>query len=290
MEKDNTNIVNDSSLLSTEISNNTIHQEQEPEQPQQQPVHQIQIINTIPNLEEDLITLPEHVYSPSPPPQRIINPQPDNGIVEYKIPRRYKYTAFIRNKTQELDDEYDPQDEFDPDFDKEDNELIQPLNIYQNHSDIDEEDRFLTESDYFESALEGESEEPWDEQYDPFYKVKNYLNEIPKKEKDWHTDINKYYKFDENVGKYGAWVTVYKRKRIPDEFVYATKQKQVIKKNKRVDKIMEFKKHLISLYYPEFSPLLYSDKDTEYHKIWWTIMREKNLKKRYDKYKIEHGG
>jgi hypothetical protein len=53
---------------------------------------------------------------------------------------------------------------------------------------------------------------------------------------------------------------------------------------------MEFQKHLISLYYPEFSPILYSVKDSDYHKIWWTIMREKNLKKRYDKYKIEHDG
>jgi hypothetical protein len=32
--EDNTNIVNNSSLLSTETLDNTIHQEQEPEQPQ----------------------------------------------------------------------------------------------------------------------------------------------------------------------------------------------------------------------------------------------------------------
>jgi hypothetical protein len=128
-----------------------------------------------------------------------------------------------------------------------------------------------------------------DEQYDPLYKVKSYLNVIPKKEIDWHRNINKYYKFDKNVGKFGAWVTVNKNQRTPKKFIYVTTQRD-IKKNKRVDKAMEFQKRLISLYYPEFSPYLYSNKDTEYRKIWWKIMREKNLKKRYDKYKIEHGG
>jgi predicted SAM-dependent methyltransferase len=43
---------------------------------------------------------------------------------------------------------------------------------------------------------------------------------------------------------------------------------------------MESKKHLISLYYPHFLPHLYSDKNSEYHKIWWTIMREKGFKKK----------
>jgi hypothetical protein len=65
MEKDNVNIVNNSSLLSTEILDNTIHQEQEPEQP----VHQIRLVNIPLNLEEELvelIILPEHAYSPLP--------------------------------------------------------------------------------------------------------------------------------------------------------------------------------------------------------------------------------
>jgi hypothetical protein len=53
---------------------------------------------------------------------------------------------------------------------------------------------------------------------------------------------------------------------------------------------MEFQKHLISLYYPQFSPFLYSDKDCEYHKTWWTIMRQIGLKKKYDNYKLEHDG
>jgi hypothetical protein len=53
-----------------------------------------------------------------------------------------------------------------------------------------------------------------DKQFDPLYNVKNYLNEIPKKEVDFHRDINKYYKFDKNVGKFGAWVTVNKQQRI----------------------------------------------------------------------------
>jgi hypothetical protein len=53
---------------------------------------------------------------------------------------------------------------------------------------------------------------------------------------------------------------------------------------------MEFQKYLISLYYPQFLPHLYSNKDSEYHKTYWGIMREKHLKKRYDKYKDEHGG
>jgi hypothetical protein len=38
-------------------------------------------------------------------------------MVEYKIPRRYKDIAFIRDKTKDLDDEFDTEDEWDPDFD-----------------------------------------------------------------------------------------------------------------------------------------------------------------------------
>jgi hypothetical protein len=56
-----------------------------------------------------------------------------------------------------------------------------PLNEYQFHPDISDEETHLTKSDYFESVAEGESEESWDDEYDPFYKTKNYLNEIPKK-------------------------------------------------------------------------------------------------------------
>jgi hypothetical protein len=148
-----------------------------------------------------------------------------------------------------------------------------PLNNYEIHSDIENDDTYLAESNYFESVAEGESEKSLDEDYDPYYKTKDYLNVIPKKELDWHTNISKYYKFDENVDKYGAWVTVNKQRRIPDKFVYLTKQKQAIKKNKRVDKVMEFQKHLISLYYHQFSPRLYSNKDSEYHKKWWIIMK-----------------
>jgi hypothetical protein len=123
MEKDNVNIVNNSSLLPTETLDKTIHQEQEPEQPQQQPeqplqqpqqvqqqpVHQIPLVNLPGILEEELedIILPENAYSPLP--QRIINPKPDNTIVEYKINRSYKDIAKIRDKTEGLDDEFDPE-------------------------------------------------------------------------------------------------------------------------------------------------------------------------------------
>jgi hypothetical protein len=118
-------------------------------------------------------------------------------------------------------------------FENEDDELIWPLFYYK-------ENEHLIESDYFESAAEGESEELWDEAYDKFYRVKN-LNEIPKKEVDWHTDINKYYKFDKNVGKFGAWVIVNKRQRIPEKFVYAIKQREIKKKIKGLIKQWYFR-------------------------------------------------
>jgi hypothetical protein len=35
---------------------------------------------------------------------------------------------------------------------------------------------------------------------------------------------------------------------------------------------------------------LYTDKDSEYHKIWWKIMRESSLHKKYKDYKLEHDG
>jgi hypothetical protein len=53
---------------------------------------------------------------------------------------------------------------------------------------------------------------------------------------------------------------------------------------------VEFQKYLISLYYPQFSPRLYSNKDSEYYKTYWGIIREKHLKKRYENYKLEHDG
>jgi hypothetical protein len=43
-----------------------------------------------------------------------------------------------------------------------------------------------------------------DEEYDPYYKTKNYLNVIPSKELDWYKNIGKYYKFDENVSPNGV--------------------------------------------------------------------------------------
>jgi hypothetical protein len=69
-----------------------------------------------------------------------------------------------------------------------------------------------------------------DDVYDPYYKTKNYLNVIPKNELDWHKNIAKYYKFDENVSPYGTWVTVNERARLPAAYVYATRKKQAIKK------------------------------------------------------------
>jgi hypothetical protein len=52
------------------------------------------------------------------------------------------------------------------------------------HSDIENDDKYLTESIFFKSAVKGESEESLDDVYDPYYKTKNYLNVIPKNELD----------------------------------------------------------------------------------------------------------
>jgi hypothetical protein len=106
MEKDNTNIVNDSSLLSTQISDYTIHQELE------------QQTNISPNLEEDFTFLPSPVFRPSPSPQYFINPPPDNGIVEYLIPRKFKDIANIKNRTEDLEDEFDSKDVDNPNFEE----------------------------------------------------------------------------------------------------------------------------------------------------------------------------
>jgi hypothetical protein len=59
------------------------------------------------------------------------------------------------------------------------------------------------------------------------------------------------------------------------------KRKQANKKSKRVNKTIEFQKHLISLFFPQFSPFSYGDKNGEYHKIWWRIMRESGFHKKY---------
>jgi hypothetical protein len=68
------------------------------------------------------------------------------------------------------------QDANDPHIDEEHNQIYWPLNFYEVHSDIENDDAYLTESDYFESAGESESEESLDNEYDPLYKTKNCLN------------------------------------------------------------------------------------------------------------------
>jgi hypothetical protein len=60
---------------------------------QREPELQEQQINISPILEEDLIILPKHSFSPSPP--HFFNPPPDNGIIEYRLPRKIKYKTNI---------------------------------------------------------------------------------------------------------------------------------------------------------------------------------------------------
>jgi hypothetical protein len=76
-----------------------------------------------------------------------------------------------------------------------------------------------------------------DNDYEPYYKTKNYQNEIPQNELNliniWNDN---HYIFDENVSQYGGWVTVNESARLPAVYVYASKQKQAIKKIKGIIK------------------------------------------------------
>jgi hypothetical protein len=78
----------------------------------------------------------------SPPPPHFFNPPPDNGIIEYRLPRKIKYKTNKNLHTEDLEDEPDPQDADNSDIDEEYHQIIWPVNNYQIHTDIENDDIF----------------------------------------------------------------------------------------------------------------------------------------------------